>query len=46
MLIAARDFFKIAELNNHAARISTKEWEELGENMARIGSPASWGRYP
>ena len=40
------DFFKVVELNNHAARISTKEWEELGQNMAKIGSPASWGRYP
>ena len=33
------DFFKIAELNNHAAHISTKEWEELGlnERVGRIG---------
>jgi hypothetical protein len=26
--------------------MSEKEWQQLGIDMAGIGAPVSWGRYP
>ena len=39
-------FFKAGHLNNHPGRMSEKDWIQLGVDMAKIGAPASWGRYP
>ena len=39
-------FFKAGHLNNHPGRMSEKYWVQLGVDMAKIGAPASWGRYP
>ena len=39
-------FFKAAHLNNHAGRMSEKDWRQLGVDMGNIGAPVSWGRYP
>ena len=40
-------FFTNEDLNNHdRGRMKEKDWEALGVNMASIGAPVSWGRYP
>ena len=41
-------FFKSTHmhLNRHDGRMSEKDWEQLGADMAEIGAPVSWGRYP
>jgi hypothetical protein len=42
-------FFKAPHtmhLNEHDGRMSKKDWEQLGVDMAGIGAPVSWGRYP
>ena len=39
-------FFKDKTLNRHNARLPEDVWAALGEDMAKIGSPTSWGRPP
>ena len=39
-------FFKDKTLNKHNASLSNNVWAALGEDMAKIGSPMSWGRPP
>jgi len=39
-------FFKAGHLNEHQGRMSEKEWQQIGVDMAGIGAPVSWGRYP
>ena len=39
-------YFKVAELNEHTARLTTRDWIIFGEEMARIDAPESYGRAP
>ena len=39
-------FFKSAALNEQSARMTEKEWIDLGNDMANIRAPVSWGRDP
>jgi hypothetical protein len=40
-------YFKVSDCNvNNVSGMSSKEWDELGRDMARIEAPVSWGRYP
>ena len=39
-------FFKANHLNEHRGGMSEKEWQQIGVDMAGIGAPVSWGRYP
>jgi hypothetical protein len=47
-LVNSTYFSKKAQssLNTHSGCMSEKDWRQLGDDMERIGSPASWGRYP
>jgi hypothetical protein len=41
------EYFKDHECDvNDQAGMSSKSWEELGVDMAKIEAPVSWGRYP
>jgi len=44
--LLSRTFFKTGPLNEHQGGMSEKEWQQLGVDMAKIGSPKDWGRYP
>jgi len=39
-------FFKDKTLNTHNASLSKDVWTAIGEDMANVGSPTSWGRPP
>lgn len=39
-------FFKSGALNEHPGRMTDKDWVDLGNDMARIRAPVSWGRDP
>lgn len=39
-------FFKSAALNEQSARMTENEWVDLGNDMANIRAPVSWGRDP
>ena len=39
-------YFKTAHLNQHDGSMSEAQWTQLGVDMANIGAPVSWGRYP
>jgi hypothetical protein len=40
------DYFKDQNCNVNEAGMSSKDWDELGMDMAKIEAPVSWGRYP
>jgi len=42
--LLSRSFLKAAPLNEHQGGMSEKEWQQLGIDMTRIGSPKDWGR--